>query len=269
MRWNEGEVALLASQTPDWEGKLTYKQPKSSRGGIVGSLWSGGGGGSSSSGSNSSETRERWFRLRANCLFYFRLNTGQGRPPLGSEPMGVLILENCHVQLEGFETPNAFAILFAGEPAERRHLFIAESERNAKQWETALKSASYQGLRDRLLNLQIKLREKTGCDPLLGTGFEQNPLFSSLMAKKQESILVEFAPPSGSGSGGSPPKPKPRSKAAGKSKSSFQSHVVCENWETHSPVNNQKNQDPSPEIQQKNSKPSFQSHVPVGNLLDL
>ena len=42
----------------------------------------------------------------------------------------------------------------------------------------ALQDASYQGLRDRLINLQITLRQKTNIDPLRGTGFETNPLFS-------------------------------------------------------------------------------------------
>ena len=42
----------------------------------------------------------------------------------------------------------------------------------------ALQEASYQGLRDRLINLQITLRQKTNIDPLRGTGFETNPLFS-------------------------------------------------------------------------------------------
>ena len=49
-----------------------------------------------------------------------------------------------------------------------------------KLWKliAALQEASYQGLRDRLINLQITLRQKTNIDPLRGTGFETNPLFS-------------------------------------------------------------------------------------------
>ena len=74
MRWNEGEVAQLSQQTATWEGKLFHKPPKSKS---SHTFWS-------TSGSGVNEPRDRWFRLRANCLFYFRINNGGGRPPLGA-----------------------------------------------------------------------------------------------------------------------------------------------------------------------------------------
>ena len=156
MRWNEGEVAQLAHQTATWEGKLLHKPPKS-RNSTFANLTG-----------NNNEPRERWFKLRANCLFYFRLSSNGGRPPLGTEPMGVLILEYCHVQPEGFESASAFSIIFNDVSGSRKHVFNAETERHSKQWQNALKQASYQHLREKLINLQITLRQKTGCDPLRG-----------------------------------------------------------------------------------------------------
>jgi hypothetical protein len=62
---------------------------------------------------------------------------------LGTSPLGVLVLENYHVQPEGFETPNAFSIIFADENgSDKKHLFIASCERHAKQWLTTLKATA-------------------------------------------------------------------------------------------------------------------------------
>ena len=132
MRYNENElVAELAFRTPDWEGKLTYKPPKSSGG----------------FGSRGSDFKERWFRLKANCLFYWRMPNGneEGRPSppsSGTDPMGCIILEGSHVQQEGFATQSvhAFSIVFADEP-ERKHLFLAETARHVMQWVSVLKKA--------------------------------------------------------------------------------------------------------------------------------
>ena len=71
MRWNEGEIAQLSQTTAEWEGKLMYKPPKSKN--STRSFWN----------SGADNPQERWFRLRANCLFYFRLVNG-GRPALGA-----------------------------------------------------------------------------------------------------------------------------------------------------------------------------------------
>ena len=240
------------SQTQsNWEGKLKYKPPKSKTGSklkLAGIL---------SGSSGDEDDRERWFRLRANCLFYFRLHQNGGRPPFGADPLGVLILERFHVQTEGFETPNAFSVIFNDDNGEKKHTFIAENERHVKQWVTALKGASYQELRTRLVNLQIKLREKTNCDPLRGTSFENNPLFCPTASEANQFDFCQEGD-----AGGNPPKPKPRKP---KVKGSFQSHVV-ENWESHSPHNLKQEEESKQATEAK--KPTFQSHVPTGNLIN-
>lgn len=253
MRWNEAEIASLAwDPNWTWEGKLTYKPPKSSKTPKLGIFQT-----------SSEESRERWCRLRANFLFYFRLSQNGGRPALASEPMGILVLENFHVQPESFENPNAFSIIFKEENGpdkiDKKHLFTASNERDSKQWQNALKGISYRELRDKLVNLQILLRQKTNSDPLKGTAFECNPLFCPLETKV-ESIFFDDK---------GPPKPKPR-KPKSHAKSSFQSHVV-ENWESHSPhnknENSEENQEENPKFKDQ-KKPSFQSHVPTANLID-
>ena len=249
MRYNERELIEFSQTQSNWEGKLKYRPPKTKTGSKLAGILS---------VSSGDEERERWFRLRANCLFYFRLNQTGGRPPFGAEPLGVLILERFHVQAEGFETPNAFSVIFNDDNGEKKHTFIAENERHVKQWVTALKGASYQELRTRLVNLQIKLREKTNCDPLRGTSFENNPLFCPTAT---EAYKIDFCQEDCTG--GDPPKPKPRKP---KSKGSFQSHVV-ENWENHSPHNIKQEED-SKQAKKLAKQPSFQSHVPTGNLIN-
>lgn len=245
MRWNENEVALLAQQTPQWEGILIYKAPKS-KSALSGIF---------QSSSDHEESRQRYFKLRANCLFYFRIPSSAPAtkiPPLSSEPLGVLILENYHVQAEGFETANAFSIVFKDDP-QRKHVFVAESQLRSKQWQTAIQDASYARLRDRLVNLQIILRQKTNHDPLLGSAFESNPLFA-LPSTNPSSFFEDSADQQ-------PPKPKPRRLK----KSTFQSHVV-ENWENHSPHNC----DAEEKTNEQTNRASFKSHVqvPTGNLID-
>jgi hypothetical protein len=48
-------------------------------------------------GRSSPEYKDRWFRLRGNVLFYWRINSNSGpgseRPSPGTDPMGMLLLE--------------------------------------------------------------------------------------------------------------------------------------------------------------------------------
>ncbi|TRY74688.1 hypothetical protein TCAL_08375 [Tigriopus californicus] len=253
MRFNENEVMALAFQTPEWEGKLQYKAP--SRG--------------HTSFSRGSDYKDRWFRLRANCLFYFRLGpgtTGSDRPPLGTEPMGLLLLEGSHVEQEGYDlaTIHAFSIAFPNEGgvgSGKRHLFLADSGLHLRQWISALKTARYDRLREKLVHLQIKIRNRTGKDPLMGTGFEYNHLFTTSLPSQV--IVPNFFSEEGQGQS---PKAKPRK---AKIKSNFQSHVV-ERWEPPRPEHELETQLAEVNLKEARQKASFQSHlVPEGQLIDL
>ena len=89
MRWNENEVAALAHQPPEWEGRLMHKAQQHGRSAM-----------SRFANGRNGEFKERWVRLRANCLFYWRYNNISA-PPLGSEPLGLLVLEASHAQQVG------------------------------------------------------------------------------------------------------------------------------------------------------------------------
>lgn len=85
--------------------------------------------------------KERWFKLRGNLFFYFRINEfGQIDD---KQPAGVFILENGHVQLESTlgGIPFAFSIVFRDEP-ERKHIFSGRSEAHVFQWVATLKKAT-------------------------------------------------------------------------------------------------------------------------------
>ena len=70
------------------------------------------------------------------------LHPSSAKPSLGSEPLGVLILEASHAQQEGFtaESAHAFSVIFDDGS---KHIFLAESARHVQQWLSALKKARY------------------------------------------------------------------------------------------------------------------------------
>ena len=173
MRFNINELISLSQEIPDWEGKLFYIPPeKSSQSSLIksgarsaaklgnGLVKSIAGVSTAANGqanslaktaNNVNDGRERWFRIKANLLFYFKLTPEKRKPTLpGTEPLGVLVLEHFHFQKEGFEEvtrqtigKNQFSLIFADEP-DKKHFFIAENQQRVSQWETVLKQASYQ-----------------------------------------------------------------------------------------------------------------------------
>lgn len=141
MRFNEKEIVPVASQTADKEGRLCYKSP------------------------GFRETyKERWFKLKGNLLFYFRLN--EYGAVYEKEPAGVLVIEQCRIQEEKYcELPFTFSITFAGD-MERRHYFGCQTQRHCDEWIAILKESSYEYQREKLKDLQTKILIKTGKDPL-------------------------------------------------------------------------------------------------------
>ena len=308
MRFNSSELINLSQEIPDWEGKLFYIPPEKSSqqsliksgarsaaklgNGLVKSIAGVSTAGNlqanfgSKSLNNANEGRERWFRLKANLLFYFKLTPEKRKPTLpGTEPLGVLVLEHFHVQKEGFEEVkdkttgrNQFSLIFADEP-DKKHFFVAENQQRVSQWETVLKQASYQKLRERLIDLQIKLRHKTGEDPLEGSSLQINPMFSSTHLPSHYNEAFEqkrYAIDANSISKSKDPPisntilPPPRSKKKTK-KQTFQSHIVND-WESLSPVVLACEATEDIFLDQINDgAASFQSHISnepdVGNLI--
>lgn len=272
MRWNEAEVCGRLNCVPDWQGLLRMKSsspssnPRPSK--LIAHLNSG-----------DQDFKLRYFRLHGNLLFYFRVTPLDSASPSSKsvpgaseynyeskDPLGLVVLENYHVQREGFESGSnhAFSVIFGGSLEIKRLTFLTETSRSVDQWIQALKKSSYEVLRNQLLELQIKILNKTGKDPLRGTGFENNPKFCLKPDKEDIDGVIEaldLLP--------NPPKPKPRKnkKKTSSNHGGFTSHVT-ENWES---INR-------PEIveermtdlveNKKTNKPTFKSHVPEGNLIN-
>uniref|UniRef100_A0A8C0D9P2 Sesquipedalian n=1 Tax=Balaenoptera musculus TaxID=9771 RepID=A0A8C0D9P2_BALMU len=81
----------------------------------------------------------RWFVLRGNMLFYFE-------DAASREPVGVIILEGCTVELVEAAEEFAFAVRFAGARA-RAYVLAAESQAAMEGWVKALSRASFDYLR--------------------------------------------------------------------------------------------------------------------------
>uniref|UniRef100_A0A2R5LEU9 Pleckstrin homology domain-containing family J member 1 n=1 Tax=Ornithodoros turicata TaxID=34597 RepID=A0A2R5LEU9_9ACAR len=141
MRFNEKEMATVAAGVADKEGRLNHR-----------------------SLSFREVFKERWFKLKGNLLFYFRLNEYGG--VYESEPVGVFIIEYCKIQNEpAVEQSFAFSMSFLDD-VDRKHLFTCTTQKHCDEWVSCLQQASYEYQRGRLLYMQQKILELTGRDPL-------------------------------------------------------------------------------------------------------
>ncbi|KAF2894719.1 hypothetical protein ILUMI_11457 [Ignelater luminosus] len=108
---------------------------------------------------------ERWCRLRGNLLFYFK-----SRDPW-SEPIGVVVLEQCQVRLD---PPNVSTSLTADSQFPFYLVFdgglcqalAATSDYDRSSWVQAIKAASYEGIRAELHALQQCIERKRSHRPL-------------------------------------------------------------------------------------------------------
>ncbi|XP_050466234.1 inositol polyphosphate-4-phosphatase type I A isoform X3 [Cataglyphis hispanica] len=93
---------------------------------------------------------ERWCRLRGNLLFYFKSREQW------SEPLGVIILEQCTVRIDppSNQVPYGFSIVFDGGLFQQLGANTAE-ERDS--WLQALQLASYECMRSQLLSLRQRI----------------------------------------------------------------------------------------------------------------
>ncbi|GFW65014.1 pleckstrin homology domain-containing family J member 1 [Trichonephila clavipes] len=150
MRFNEKEIACIAMQPGDKEGRMFYRSPGGFR----------------------EAYKERWFKLKGNLLFYFRLN--EHGAVYENEPVGILVIEQCRIQTELYtELPNAFSITYAND-LERRHYFGCQTQKQSEDWISCLKACSYEHQRIMLKELQEKLLKRTGRDPLSAFSSNKN-----------------------------------------------------------------------------------------------
>ncbi|KAK0181648.1 hypothetical protein PV327_003916 [Microctonus hyperodae] len=141
MKYNERELIDASRGIGQLEGRLNHKR------------------------SQKSVFKERWFKLKSNLLFYFNI-TELGQVD-EKQPAGLIILENYSINTDVVsEGAFAFSIVFRDE-LEKRHVLTGRSENQVEQWVNALRQASYEHWRSKLIMLQEDLCKKTGNDPLL------------------------------------------------------------------------------------------------------
>nr|XP_060642025.1 sesquipedalian-1 [Anolis sagrei ordinatus]XP_060642026.1 sesquipedalian-1 [Anolis sagrei ordinatus] len=102
-------------------------------------------------GERNTAYHRRWFVLKGNMLFYFEERESR-------EPMGVIILEGCTVELCEASEEFAFAIRFEGAKS-RTYVLAAESQAAMEDWVKALSRASFGYLRLVVRELEKQLEE--------------------------------------------------------------------------------------------------------------
>uniref|UniRef100_A0A182N0C6 PH domain-containing protein n=1 Tax=Anopheles dirus TaxID=7168 RepID=A0A182N0C6_9DIPT len=98
--------------------------------------------------------QRRWFVLKGNLLFYFEKRTDK-------EPLGMIILEGCTVELAEESEQYCFQIIFHG-PNNRTYFLSTESQSNMEQWMKALTCAGYDYMKLMVAELQRQLDEIEG-----------------------------------------------------------------------------------------------------------
>ncbi|XP_006009082.1 sesquipedalian-1 [Latimeria chalumnae] len=79
--------------------------------------------------------QKRWFVLKGNHLFYFERKGDR-------DPVGVIVLEDCSIQLCESDEEFAFAVVFAGAGL-RTYKLSAEDEPTLESWVKALSTANF------------------------------------------------------------------------------------------------------------------------------
>lgn len=95
--------------------------------------------------------QRRWFVLKGNLLFYFEKKGDR-------EPIGVIILEGCTIELAECEDQFTFKLLFHGGGG-RTYVLVADSQESLEEWMKALARASYDYLKLMVNELQKQLDE--------------------------------------------------------------------------------------------------------------
>ncbi|XP_075754826.1 sesquipedalian-1 isoform X2 [Pelodiscus sinensis] len=102
-------------------------------------------------GERNTAYHRRWFVLKGNMLFYFEEQESR-------EPVGMIILEGCTVELCEAAEEFAFAIKFDGTKS-RTYILAAESQATMESWVKSLSRASFNYMRLVVKELEKQLEE--------------------------------------------------------------------------------------------------------------
>ncbi|KAL4224037.1 hypothetical protein ACF0H5_017494 [Mactra antiquata] len=95
--------------------------------------------------------QKRWFILKGNLLFYYEKR-------MDKDPIGMIVLEGCRVELSDSEDGFTFMLQFPG-PHSRTYVISADTQEDMEAWMKALSSASYDYIRICVNELKATLRE--------------------------------------------------------------------------------------------------------------
>ncbi|XP_029384042.1 sesquipedalian-1-like isoform X2 [Echeneis naucrates] len=95
--------------------------------------------------------QKRWFVLKGNLLFYKDRQADR-------DPLGVIVLEGCTVQLCESEEQFAFSLVWS-EPGLRTYKFAAEDQACQESWIKALLSANHNYLALLVMDMEKKYKE--------------------------------------------------------------------------------------------------------------
>ncbi|KAI8761816.1 inositol polyphosphate-4-phosphatase type I A isoform X2 [Biomphalaria glabrata] len=171
MRFNSKELSLLVQQTSKYD-KEGYLMMKEKQEGFF---------------KKQEAYVNRYVRLRGNLLFYFKSKDSK------SEPLGVVVLERCAVELAvDQETKNGFLLVFEGEDQPFR--FDAHTEEIRDAWIQCLHIASHECLKMQLQSLREQLHTKTGTDPVqLPTECNSSVDFESHSDNASQEPVIEIS----------------------------------------------------------------------------
>lgn len=95
--------------------------------------------------------QKRWFVLKGNLLFYFEKATDR-------DPIGVIVLQNCVVQMLESDEAYAFGLDFEGAGS-RTYVLAAETQEEMEDWMRMITLANYDFMKLRLKELHQRLDE--------------------------------------------------------------------------------------------------------------
>lgn len=96
--------------------------------------------------------QRRWFILKGNLLYYFEKRSDK-------EPIGVIVLDNCHVELAESGEPYAFQITFGGDG--RTYILGADSSKEMEAWMRSITHSNYDCLRMMVESFESTLEKLT------------------------------------------------------------------------------------------------------------
>ncbi|ELU15813.1 hypothetical protein CAPTEDRAFT_183315 [Capitella teleta] len=95
--------------------------------------------------------QKRWFALKGNLLFYFEKRGDR-------DPIGVIILEGCTVELAENTEAYTFELVFQGAGS-RTYVLAAETQEEMENWMKAIACGGYDYMKLMVMELQKQLDE--------------------------------------------------------------------------------------------------------------